>query len=78
VTGIEVENDPPATNMVYLRFLPQAALDAEGLAEAMAKREIKVHAVAKRRMRLVLHYWIDDNAVEQVVEAFRQTLGGKA
>ncbi|MGD8759481.1 MAG: low-specificity L-threonine aldolase [Anaerolineales bacterium] len=78
VPGIEVENDPPSTNMVYLRFLPDAALDAEGLAEAMAKRDIKVHAVAQRRMRLVLHYWIDDSAVKQVVEAFGQALGGKS
>jgi threonine aldolase len=78
VPGIEVENDPPPTNMVYLRFLPDAVLDAEGLAEAMAKRDIKVHAVAQRRMRLVLHYWIDDSAVEQVVGAFGQALGGKS
>jgi threonine aldolase len=77
VPGIEVENDPPATNMLYLRFLPEAALDAAGLAQTISDRQIKVHAVTKRRMRLVLHYWIDDRAVEKVVEAFRQALGGK-
>jgi hypothetical protein len=64
--------------MVYLRFLPEAALDADGLAGAITEWQIKVHAVAKRRMRLVLHYWIDDRAVQKVIEAFRQIMGGNA
>ncbi|MGD2253344.1 MAG: low-specificity L-threonine aldolase, partial [Anaerolineales bacterium] len=78
VPGIEVENDPPPTNMVYLRFLPEATPDAEGLAGAITEWQIKVHAVEKRRLRLVLHYWVDDRAVEKVIEAFRQIMGGNA
>jgi threonine aldolase len=70
VPGVDVTQDPPATNMVYIQLQSNAPLDAHGLAEAMAPRGIRVMARGPRSMRLVLHYWVDDKAVEHVIESF--------
>ena len=73
-----MDNDPPPTNMVYLRLAEDAAMDASALADAVAKKNIKIHLVGGNRIRLVTHYWIDDEAVEKAVGAFGEALGRKA
>jgi len=74
IPGILLEADPPPTNMVYLELAPDAPLDGAGMEQALAEDEILIHAVGPRRIRLVLHYWIDDEGVERTVDAFRRAL----
>ena len=74
IPGIRLEVDPPPTNMLYLRFGPEARMNAVQLEEAVSAEGIRISARDAARMRLVTHYWIDDTAVEQVVSAFQRHL----
>jgi threonine aldolase len=75
LAGIQVDNDPPQSNMVYLNFGEPARQKWPGLKEAMAERGIKVSPREGMRMRLVTHFWIDDEAIERTIEAFRTYFG---
>ncbi len=68
IPGIQVEHDPPPTNMVYFRLDPLTGMTTQSLIEALASRSIRLTARNPYRMRLVVHYWIDDEAIQQVVE----------
>jgi threonine aldolase len=74
VPGLQVEKDPPPSNMVYLKVGPQASKDAAGLEESLGREGIKIHAVGPDRIRLVVHYWVDDAGVDRTVAAFRSAL----
>jgi len=73
--GVILENDPPPTNMIYMRLSNDAGLDGEALAEAMSQEKIKIHPGGGNRIRLVLHYWIDDEALDKVISAFTAIFG---
>jgi hypothetical protein len=49
-------------------------LDAQQLVDRLLTHGIKAGAVAARQLRLVTHYWIDDEAVDQAVVVFREIL----
>jgi len=74
--GLEIETPEPASNMVYFRLAPSAPLDAAGLRERLRAERVLIHEVGPRRVRLVLHYWIDDRALEAVLTAFARALNG--
>ena len=73
--GVVIENDPPPTNMVYMRLTDEAAVDGKTLAKTLAAKKIKIPGHGQNRMRLVLHYWIQDEALETVMGAFGEILG---
>jgi threonine aldolase len=76
IPGVRLESNPPPSNMVYLELLPDLPLDGAGMEQALAQHDILIHAVGPRRIRLVLHYWIDDAGVDRTAQAFRRALAG--
>lgn len=70
INGLTVINPEPQSNMVCLEFeqsVPRAAVFVErGRAAG-----IRLSARGPRSMRLVTHYWVDEQDVEQVIEMFR-------
>jgi threonine aldolase len=74
IPGILVEDIAPPSNMVYIRMAPEARLDEVGLLQALARDKIKIGPVGPRRIRLVLHYWIDDEGVGRTARAIRTAL----
>jgi threonine aldolase len=70
--GISLEYDPPATNIVYIRF---ADRDTHEVIELADSQGIKLTARDSKRMRLVTHYWIDDAAIDRVADVFAEALG---
>jgi threonine aldolase len=72
IPGVSLEIDTPPTNMVYLNFSDSAALDAYRLVQQCSEKGIKLSAIGPHRMRLVVHYWIDDQAIDTVVRAIKQ------
>jgi threonine aldolase len=74
IPGLELDPGSPYTNMVFVALKPETGLTAREVAARLDKLGVKVGAVAQRGFRLVAHYWIDDEAVECAVEAFRQVL----
>jgi threonine aldolase len=77
VPGISLEVYPPPTNMVYFQLSADAAIDGAGLEQALAVENVLIHAVGPRRIRLVVHYWVDDEAVDRAVDAIRRATSGE-
>ena len=74
--GIELDTYPPQTNMIYFQLKPDSGITPEQLAQSLEERGILIFPEA--RIRLVLHYWIDDDAVESIIAAFREVLGNQS
>ncbi|GMR11547.1 MAG: low-specificity L-threonine aldolase [Anaerolineae bacterium] len=70
--AITLEQDPPPSNMVYLKLDPKAGITTGDLIQALGKEGIKLIARDEYRMRLVVHYWIDDVAIDRVIDGFAQ------
>jgi threonine aldolase len=62
--------------MVFIDFLPGAILNAAGVVEAMRQEGIILRASGDGSIRLVVHYWIDDDAVERLISNFKRLMGG--
>jgi threonine aldolase len=74
IPGIEVETPVPASNMVYFALAAAIPFDAEELTRRLAARGVRIHSVQERRIRLVTHYWIDDEAIDTTIAAMRSVL----
>jgi threonine aldolase len=70
--GLILELERPPTNMVYLQFTKDAPISAPQLAQICSEKGIKLSPLGSHRMRMVVHYWIDDQAIDTVVRAFNQ------
>ena len=76
IPGVSLDFGMPQTNMVYLTLTDEVPLDAPEVARRLEAYHIKVDVEGPRRFRLVTHLWIDDRAVEAVIQAFREILLG--
>lgn len=74
IPGLILDPGTPHTNMVFLSLDDDIPLEAEQFADRLVQYGIKVGVVARRRFRLVTHYWIDDAGVDQALEAFREVI----
>ena len=71
--GISLAHETPATNMIFLKLDDEAPISSEDLVRRFADKGIKINASSGGQVRLVIHYWIDDGALAQIIEAFRDT-----
>jgi threonine aldolase len=76
VPGIHFEIGMPQSNMVFLSLKEEVIFSAQEVAARLAKLGVKVGVVAQRRFRLVTHYWITDEDVDETIRAFRSALSG--
>ncbi len=74
IDGIVLDEASPFTNMIYFTLGDSLKLNAPQTAEKMKQHGVLVDPDDWRRFRLVTHYWIDDDAVEKTVAAFRNVL----
>jgi len=70
--GVVLDYETPATNMIFLRLEADAPISGEEVERRFAEKGIKIKASEGGQMRLVIHYWIDDGALAQVTEAFKE------
>ena len=74
IDGVEVDIDGPLTNMIYLNLSDDVSGNFPEIAEKMKELGVLIDAEAPRNLRLVTHYWIDDDGVDKSLSAFRQAL----
>ncbi len=74
IDGIQFEMGMPQTNMVFPSLGTNIKLNAAEVSKKLAGDGIKVSAVSDRRLRLVTHAWVDDEAVRQTINAFEKIL----
>lgn len=74
IPALLLDPGTPHTNMIFCDLAPQVPFSADQVSKLLTEHQIKVGVVGARRFRLVLHYWIDDQAVERALAAFRTVL----
>lgn len=74
IPSVVVEDSTPPSNMVYFQLADAARLDGAGLKDVLWREHIKIGPVGARRVRLVLHFWIDDHGVTRAVDGIRAAL----
>jgi threonine aldolase len=74
IPGMQIEPGSPYSNMIFAGLFDQVQYSAAEVAEKLLPYGIKVGAIGPKRFRIVVHYWIDDRAVEQTLAGFRQVL----
>jgi threonine aldolase len=74
ISGLILSPDAPATNMVYFGLADTIRLSTDQIEKKLEEHGVLAHASGPRRFRLVTHYWIDDQAVDQTVAAFSTIL----
>jgi threonine aldolase len=72
IPGLILDLGTPYTNMIFLRLAGDFPLDARETAARLAALDVRVGVTGARNFRLVTHYWIDDQAVEKAIRAFRK------
>ena len=74
VKGLSVDPDSPFTNMVYMNLAEEVSISTQRIGKQMKDFGVLVDSENARRFRLVTHYWIDDDAVEKVIAAFKEVM----
>lgn len=69
---ITVEEPECRTNMVFIQISQDFKLDAHEVKEALSLQGVLVGDTAERRIRMVLHYWIDDDDLEAVAKSYER------
>jgi threonine aldolase len=72
IHGIELDIGMPASNMVFLKLADTVKVNTDQVVSLLAEKGVLVGAVSPRKLRLVTHYWIREEAVDQVFTAFRE------
>lgn len=72
VRGLVLDAGSPSTNMIYLNLSEDVKWNTAQIAEKMKHHGVLLDSENARRYRLVTHCWIDDQAVENVVAAFKE------
>jgi threonine aldolase len=74
IPGLVMDPGTPHTNMVFLSLDEQVALSGEEVAARLKSKGILIGVTAKRRFRLVTHFWIDDASIQQAVSCFKEVI----
>lgn len=74
IDGLRIDIDSVQTNMVYVSLDETVNISTSQLMSEMTELGVKIGRVGKRQYRLVTHYWINDEGVDQCVNAFKSAL----
>lgn len=74
VKGISVDDGSPYSNMVYLNLASDVKVDAAKVIDIASKQNVLLDCENARRFRLVTHYWVDDKAVDKVIQVFKTAM----
>jgi threonine aldolase len=77
LSGLAVRRAAHPTNMVFVSLTDEAAFDERTFGARLRELGVLVGVVSERTFRLVTHYWIDDDAVQQAVARFGEVLSGE-
>lgn len=74
VGGIRLDKGSPNTNMVYIEIESSKNISAQDCAAKLKNEGVLVGITGPRHFRLVCHYWIREEHLPQVVQAFKNVL----
>lgn len=76
--GVSLPLGRPQTNMVFIELEAALGLTASQVGAALAEQGLLAGVTGERRFRLVTHYWITDDQVEQAIWTFQSVLSNGA
>jgi threonine aldolase len=76
IPGVRLDAETVETNIVFFGLAPEAPVDAAVLAERLANEGILVHALSHDSVRMVTHYEISEDDVDEAARAVARVLGG--
>jgi threonine aldolase len=75
IKGLQLYLQPPImTNMVFIALDEDIPYNASQVFERLGEYGIKVGIAGPRHFRLVTHYWITDEDIDQTIKAFSKVL----
>jgi threonine aldolase len=74
ISGLVLDPTRVRINMVLAELAPEVSLDAYQVAERLQGYGIWVGVRGERKLRLVTHYWIKPEAIEQTIAAFAEVV----
>jgi threonine aldolase len=74
IPGLKLNPARPYSNMVFLELEDTVQFSSAEISKRLSKNGILVGVVGPRHFRLVTHYWIQDEHIEQTVSQFAQIL----
>lgn len=74
ISELEFPMGNPQSNMVFVRLVERYPHDAREVAARLKTHGIKVGVVDVKTMRMVTHYWVDDNGIDRTIAAFKAVL----
>jgi threonine aldolase len=74
IPGIHLVKGSPNTNMVYIEIDPSMGISAMQCAEKLKQAGVLAGITGERQFRLVCHYWIKDEHIPIIVNAFIESL----
>jgi threonine aldolase len=75
INGINLMDEVPPSNMVYINLEPQLPFDAQELKIKLKEKGILGGIEGARQIRLVTHLWISDEDIEKVILGFKEISG---
>jgi len=66
---------PQYTNIVRFQLADGVKMKPEEVVAKLAEQDIRIGHGGPWGFRAVTHYWIDDAAIEQTLDAFRKLFG---
>ena len=74
VPGLLLDKRSPNTNMVYVEIEGNQGVTAQECAAKLKEKGILVGITGSRHFRMVCHYWIRDEHIPAVLNAFKNAL----
>jgi threonine aldolase len=74
IPGIKLEMGLPATNMVFISLENPQKTTGKEIQQKLIAQDIKIGLIGDHTFRLVTHYWISDQDIESVIQAFQKVL----
>ena len=72
IPGVSLKAVVPPSNMVFVNLDDSIKSTAAQIAEKLKLDKILVGVVGARQLRMVTHYWIDDEGVGATIKAFNK------
>jgi threonine aldolase len=77
IPAIGLDWETPASNMIFFYLHENSTLNLDELVSKFAEHKIRISKTAEGRVRLVMHYWIDDEALQRIERAFLEIFEGE-
>jgi threonine aldolase len=72
IPGIGLDWETPSSNMVFMYLKAGATFPLDDVVPKFAERKIRISTTAEGRVRLVMHHWIDDEAIRRIKQVFQE------